>query len=139
MVGITWNKKKYIMLHNDNGLKTKSLADNIYFTLKDIFLNISLEFKMYEANELNGQLTNNIKYEERGLNFKYVELDGDFIKNILDFLNSIEPNDFEINYESVEDELDETTILSEYINFDIWWKQLDELKQILSNIKIKID
>ena len=127
------------MLHNDNGLKTKSLADNIYFTLKDIFLNISLEFKMYEANELNGQLTNNIKYEERGLNFKYVELDGDFIKNILDFLNSIEPNDFEINYESVEDELDETTILSEYINFDIWWKQLDELKQILSNIKIKID
>ena len=57
MVGITWNKKKYIMLSNDINLKSLSLEDNIYFTLRDIFFNIEPEVKMYKANDINAKLS----------------------------------------------------------------------------------
>jgi hypothetical protein len=55
---------KYIELVNNNEFKNKSLEDNVYFTLRDIFWNISVnEFElMCSANELAGELTNNIPY-----------------------------------------------------------------------------
>ena len=43
---MTWgriiNGIKYIYLINDNEFKKKSLYDNIYFTLRDIFANADL-------------------------------------------------------------------------------------------------
>ena len=33
------NGNKYICLHNNNEFKNISLEDNVYFTMRDIFLN----------------------------------------------------------------------------------------------------
>lgn len=133
MVGITWNKKKYIMLSNDINLKSLSLEDNIYFTLRDIFFNIEPEVKMYKANDINAKLSMEIPYEDRDNTFKYYKLasDSDFVTVILDFLNSIKQSDFNFEYENVEDEVDVNTINSEYICFDVWWSNLEELKKSL--------
>ena len=44
------NNIKYIHLSNENHLKNKSLEDNVYFTLRDIFYNISGFDYCMEAN-----------------------------------------------------------------------------------------
>ena len=38
-MGILSNGIKYVELMNDNELKNKSLEDNVYHTLRDIFAN----------------------------------------------------------------------------------------------------
>lgn len=35
-----FNNIKYLQLANENYLKSKSLEDNVYFTLRDIFNNV---------------------------------------------------------------------------------------------------
>ena len=141
MVGITWNKQKYIMVSNKPILNVKSLEDNIYFTMREIFFNIEPEFKVNKANDINSKLSNGIPYEGRNDKFEYYKLinDSDFVKYISDFLNSIIKSDFIFEYDDVEDELDAEAINTEYICFDIWWNQLEELKQSLINLKIKKD
>jgi hypothetical protein len=62
---------KYLQLHNDNEFKKKSLEDNVYFTNRDIFLNIGPIDYVLEANRLNGLLSGDIRFEDRTENFKY--------------------------------------------------------------------
>ena len=139
MVGITWNNNRYIMVCNEQILKLKSLEDNLYFTIREIFFNIESEFKVNKANDINSKLSNGISYEDRNDKFEYYKLinDSDFVKSISDFLNSIKQSDFTFPYDDVEDELDAEAINAEYICFDIWWNQLEELKQSLFNLKTK--
>lgn len=134
---MTHDKRKYILLSNSNNLKTQSLEDNIYFTLRDVFLNISVEFKMYEANELNVIISNGIYNENRTSDFSYVNLtsEPDLVRNILRFLNEIKQDDFE--YETEKSEPDKKSLDFNYIDFDIWWKQLENLKTALSNFQNK--
>ena len=56
---------KYLQLCNLNELKKLSLEDNVYFTLRDIFLNYGYSYDMLRANDFNDKLTNNICYENR--------------------------------------------------------------------------
>jgi hypothetical protein len=68
-----FNNIKYLQLANENHLKNKSLEDNVYFTLRDIFANVSgLDYCM-EANGFNTKLTNGISYEERTIDFTYIK------------------------------------------------------------------
>jgi hypothetical protein len=64
---------RYIGLMNDNSFKRKSLEDNVYFTLRDIFWNGEVDDLM-TANHFNGILTNNICYEDRSKNFNYANI-----------------------------------------------------------------
>jgi len=65
MSGRLINGIKYMYINDDNDFKKKSLEDNIYFTLRDIFWNCDSPDTCFEANYFNGRLTNNICFEER--------------------------------------------------------------------------
>ena len=58
-----FNDIKYLQLANENHLKSKSLEDNVYFTLRDIFNNVSGFDNCMEANVFNDALTNGISYQ----------------------------------------------------------------------------
>lgn len=136
---MVWDKSKYILQANTYDFKFKSLEDNVYFTLRDIFLNISTEFKMYEANDLNSQISKGVAFEDRTEDFSYVKLEsnGDLVSGILKFFNSIKESEFE--YEINKSEADKKTDDPDYIDFNVWWKHFTELKITLSKLKIKID
>jgi hypothetical protein len=56
---------------NDNQFKKKSLYDNVYFTLRDIFANADSADIIMEANGFNRRLTDGICFEVRTERFKY--------------------------------------------------------------------
>ena len=64
MSAIIYNGKKYIKLCNDHQLKFLSLEDNVYFLLRDVFLNISGIDYVMEANSFNCTLSGRIFYEK---------------------------------------------------------------------------
>ena len=65
---------KYICLYNDKSFKKFSLEDNVYFTLRDIFLNADSLDTCLEANSFNQKLTNGIYFEERTDDFTYTNV-----------------------------------------------------------------
>ena len=126
--GILYNGTKYLYLINDNTLKQKSLEDNIYFTLRDIFTNIDdFQFAM-EANIINDQLTNGILYQERTEDFSYSTIlmnDLSFIDKLKRWLSSI--CEYYFDFEEVEEDID----LDNYLLWEVWILQLQELKKVL--------
>ncbi len=136
MVGVTWNNKKYLMASSSAYLKSQSIEDNLYFTIREIFLNIEQEFKMYEANEINAKLSNQTPWEDRDDKFKYLQLfkNPDFVTYVLGWLNSIKQTEFDFEFETARIDLNSDIITNEYIEFELWWKRLVQLKQDLSNL-----
>ena len=63
------NGIKYLQHFNDNNLKSLSLEDNVYFTLRDIFINMAELQYIMEANVFNNQISGSICYEDRKSNF----------------------------------------------------------------------
>jgi hypothetical protein len=126
--GILYNGTKYLYLINDNTLKQKSLEDNIYFTLRDIFTNIDdFQFAM-EANIINDQLTNGILYQERTEDFSYSTIlmnDLSFIDKLKRWLSSI--CEYYFDFEEVEEDID----LDNYLLWEVWILQLQELIKVL--------
>jgi hypothetical protein len=128
---------KYLQLANENYLKYKSLEDNVYFTLRDIFANVSgLDYCM-EANGFNSKLTNGIYYEERTKDFTYTDVLNDkiYIKNLSNWLSYIKKCDFE--FEAIADDADteEKELYCDTRNlfkFDNWWVQFEELRILIS-------
>jgi len=130
-----FNDIKYLQLANENHLKNKSLEDNVYFTLRDIFANVSgLDYCM-EANGFNSKLTNGIYYEERK-DFTYTNVlnDKTYVKELSVWLSYIDKSDFE--FEAIEDT--EDTEEKEWyfdtrnlMKFDDWWLQFEELKNLI--------
>ena len=130
---MTWgrliNGVKYIHLMNDNEFKKKSLYDNVYFTLRDIFANADSADTIMEANYFNGRLTNNICFEERTERFQYSnELhQKDYVERLQRWLKH-----FGIYYfEFIEPEEDEDIDMKEYIKWDDWWVQFEELRKLI--------
>lgn len=142
------NGVKYLHLCNPNHFKEKSLEDNVYFTLRDIFVNIECFNDAMTASFTNGKLTNNIPYEERDDYFEYT----DYLthkKNLIDLTNWIERitiHDF--NFQTFDEYTKENKInlldthelfleeydnyynisMTDYIQFDKWMDQFNELK-----------
>jgi hypothetical protein len=137
-----FNNIKYLQLANENHIKNKSLEDNVYFTLRDIFANVSgLDYCM-EANGFNTKLTNGISYEERTIDFTYTNVLNDkiYINNLSKWLSYIQKCDFE--FETINDDAD-TEEKEWYLDtrnlckFDDWWLQFEELR-ILIRHRLKI-
>ena len=130
---------RYVGLMNDNSFKRKSLEDNIYFTLRDIFWNGEIDDLM-TANHFNGLLTNCVSFEERDKNFQYANIlydyESDYTKKLYDWLSRLtgyklnsKPNvwkDIMFEFREVEIEEDEFD-MDYYIKYDVWWDQLQEL------------
>lgn len=120
------NGIKHICAFNEDDLKKKSLEDNLYFTLRDIFWNCDSPDVCVKSCEYNSELSGSITYEERTDSFKYtnmLEQQTELLK-ILSWLERFTPAYFE--FIELEDENKE-----EYIVFDDWWKHFKELIQLL--------
>lgn len=133
MAGRLINGVKHIGLMNDNSFKSKSLEDNIYFTLRDIFWNGDSEQCM-TANHFNSLLTNNICFEERDKNFNYsnvvYDYNSQFTQRLYNWLSlykqkQISMFDF-IELEEGDPEVNEI-IMDKYMKYDDWWDKLQEL------------
>lgn len=130
---MTWgriiNGIKYIYLINDNEFKKKSLYDNIYFTLRDIFANADLADTFMKANYFNNLLTNNICFEERTEKFKYSrELhQKDYVEHLQKWLKHLNIYYFKFKEPEEGEDID----MKKYIKFDKWWIQFEELRKII--------
>ena len=133
-----FNDIKYLQLANENHLKSKSLEDNVYFTLRDIFNNVSGFDNCMEANVFNDALTNGISYQERTDDFAYTNglNDKKYIYRLSECLSFIHKGEFE--FEAFND--DATALEKEKVwyydtinlfPFEDWWQQLEELKILI--------
>lgn len=134
-MGVLYNGKLYIQLFNPNEFKKKSFNDNVYFTLRDIFLNADCE-ECIIANNFNGELTNHIPLEERTDTFEYTDVlhQKTYCKSLLDFLQYLTRNCF--YFDKLEDYLEDVEmeeadfrkeINKKYMEFDDWWVQFQAL------------
>ena len=136
MAGKLINDIKYVCLMNNNSFKSKSLEDNIYFTLRDIFWNGNVEECM-TSNHFNRLLTNNIAFEERNNNFNYSNIlydyKSNFTRHLYNWIYSITKVELTYNrlFEFLKPEKDEEIDMSEYIKYDDWWDQLLDLRKKL--------
>lgn len=129
MSGLLIQGIKYIHLCNDNNFKKKSLYDNVYFTLRDIFVNADSHDTCMEANLYNIQLTGGITFEDRTEGFQYQNMlhQKDYVQRLQSWLEY-----FNIYYfEFVEPKEDEQIDMKEYIKFDDWWVQFEELRKLI--------
>ena len=127
--GINYNGINYLLLIHPNDWKQKSLEDNIYFTIRDIFQNIDDFQFAIEANVFNDKLTNGVSYEERTDDFTYSNIlneDFSFVCELLEWLSYICEYYFDF-YEVVEEKID----LDKYIPFEAWISQLTILRELL--------
>jgi hypothetical protein len=147
-MGLTYNGTKYVFLCNSYPLKYRSLEDNVYFTLRDIFMNAASADDAIECNQFNIQLTNEIGYEDRTDTFTYTDIlhDKDFVEGLVKWLNYTRPNR-DLFFTDTIDEDDECTFdgtqlttkwkysesdkMNEYLPLDAWMESFNELKNIL--------
>ena len=116
MGGKRINGVEYIHLFNCNELRKNSLYDNIHITLKEIFWNADSADVALQAINFNNMYVNVINIED---------LPEYHLKKILRFLNRIADKRW---FEFVDLEEGENINEEEYIKFDIWWEQFQELR-----------
>lgn len=121
------NDTKQMYMIFDNTLKKKSLEDNLYFTLMDLLCNFASSSDSIMANGYSAMLTGNIDYKQRTDEFQYTNMlnEKDKLFKQLRWLDRIDPEWFEF-WES-----DGSEDNRKYMDFDNWWKQFEELKQLL--------
>ena len=147
-MGLTYNGTKYVFLCNSHLLKYRSLEDNVYFTLRDIFMNAASADDAIECNQFNIQLTNEICYEDRTDTFTYTDVlhDKDFVEGLVKWLNYTRPN-LDLFFTDTIDEDDylifygrqlttkwkysESDKMNEYLPLDAWMEDFNVLKNIL--------
>ena len=130
------NGIKYMCIHDVDEYKKKSLNDQFYFTLRDIFWNTDSFDVMMIINNFNHMLTDGISFDSRTNTFQYTNIlyQKTELKKILRFLNRIKQTGwFEFIESKDKDEYEdkEESIDEEYILFDDWWKQFEELRKLL--------
>jgi len=120
---------KYIHLMNDNELKKKSLYDNVYFTLRDIFANAHSADICMKSNSFNSHLTDGICFEDRTEIFQYSNKlhQKDYLKHLLRWLEYFNVQYFEFEEPQEDEEID----MKEYMKWDDWWLQFEELRILL--------
>jgi hypothetical protein len=138
MAGRLIDGVRYVGLMNDNSFKSKSLEDNVYFTLRDIFWNGEID-DVFSANHYNGLLTNGITFEKRDKYFEYANILYDYVSDytqkLYDWLirltgnkRTSKPNGWKDNmFEFLEVNEDDEIDMSEYMKYDDWWDQLQQL------------
>jgi hypothetical protein len=119
MAGITIDNIKYIsIMDDDNNLKFTSFNNRVYYTLRDIFWNCEDTRIMDLANELTKKLIDDIGYTN-------VLEDYTYLNELYNFLSRLKDSYFYfVNTTKQNNEV--------YIEFDIWYIQLQELRQLVS-------
>ena len=154
-MGLTYNETKYVYLCNKESFKSLSLEDNVYFTLRDIFMNAGSADDAIECNQFNSKLTKGIGYEERTDTFTYTNVlqDKDFVEGLIRWLNACKPKR-DLFFTDEIDEDDECTFscsgllkttkwkysptdINEYITLDAWMENFNDLKNNLLPKRLK--
>lgn len=142
---------KYLKLHNPNEFKSKSIEDNVYFTLRDIFLNYGDIDDIMRANYFNNLLTNDICFEDRNENFTYSNklMEKTYLMHLIEFFKSIKQTGFEFETPEQYWREDKNTIeyndelkwyydvdMNKYIELNIWMKQF---KNLISQLETRLE
>ncbi len=132
-----FNNDKYIMLHYDNNYKSLSLETNIYFTLKDIYINAIHVDDMCSSIQLNRILVNHL-FDDNNINeLQNANILNDitYLKKLYCFLNHIHYTHFEMTFANdiCDNSGDKQKLyydidFDKYIEVSTWFKQLEYLK-----------
>lgn len=149
MAGRLINGIQYVGLMNDNSFKSKSLEDNVYFTLRDIFWNSDIN-DIFSVNHFSSLLTNDISFEERKDNFKYTNIlydyNLDYTKNLFNWLSRLTGYKITSNpsgrknimfdFQELEEGDPEVNDIdmTKYMKYDDWCDQLQELMKKLEEL-----
>jgi len=130
MSGLLINGIKYMNIMDNNDFKKKSLNDNVYFTLRDIFWNSMSADTVFQANNFNDKLSGGIFYDFKPDNFYYTNVlyqDKNYLYKLLKWLKN-----FSIHYfDFLEPENDEEIDMKNYMKFDDWWVQFINLIKLI--------
>jgi len=120
---------EYIGLSEEHSLKFRSLEDDVYFTMRDLFLNVIDVDDVIMTIEFSKELTGGISYEERTDTFQYTDVlsDKKYTKRLSDWLSSLDKRCFEFKPPGKDDVID----LKEFIPFDEWWQHFIYLRQLI--------
>jgi hypothetical protein len=121
MGGKRINGVDYIHLYICNDFKNNSLYDNLSLTLKEIFWNADSADVSLQAIGYYYYLLTDYKLFEDIPEYEF--------KKILKFLNRITNKRW---FEFIDLEEGENINEKEYIRFDIWWQQFEELRVTLN-------
>jgi hypothetical protein len=127
MAGRIINGIKYIGLLDSNDLKNESIEHNIYFILRDIFWN-GEEPDCLMVNHLNSCLLVN----DESYSFGFNKITLTLARKLYKYLNNFDKNRI---YFTEEDIIDDNQ--TEYILFDDWWENLQNLVKKLNEFIIK--
>lgn len=129
-MGIIYNDIRYLNITYDYDFKEKSLEDNVYFTLKDILSNIKNARMLIEISMFMDILTNGVCLEQRGKKFRYskILMNKTFVNELKIFLCHLLRSDFEF------DTIYHFIGLKDYITFNKWMTQLNELIDTLDEL-----
>lgn len=127
---------EFIELYNDKYLKTLSLEDETYFTMRDLFWNADGGYAYYE-NVINSILSDNIYYEDRTNNFTYTNVlyNLNFVRNLHNFIQKITPANIRFNCRYLKDIINEGKTMDdcfdkdEYMLFDEWWEDFEKFRE----------
>lgn len=125
MSAIQVNGVKYISLLDNNDLKLTSLNNWVYYTLRDVFWNAD-EYYCIKANDLNSLLV----YKKKDtIEYTNILDDVKFVRKLYEFLKSLNETAFHFVKKTFKPN-------ENYIEYQIWWKQLQELKkQIVTKLE----
>ena len=126
---LLYNGREYIGLSEEHSLKFRSLEDDVYFTLRDIFLNVLDVEDIMMTREFCIELTDGIPYEERTETFQYTDAlyDKKYTKRLYDWLSIIDKKCFEFKPPGKDDVID----LKEFIPFDEWYNHFTYLRNLV--------
>lgn len=132
------NDIKYFQLNNKVDKNLLSLEDKVYFTLRDIFMNVSEVDFCIEANVFTNQITGSVDYEDRKSDFQYTcALNNKlFVYRLNKWFKCINESRFDF-YEIPENADDDEKTwyydMKNLITFDDWWSQFEELKLLINH------
>ena len=128
--GIIYDGVKYIEIIRDlNDIRDKTEEDLVYCMLVEISMNVNSQICVSEADNYVNRLTNNVKFP-RDNNFKYANILQDklFLSEFNQWLNLIDKSLFNFQKIAI---YDTSVDIEDYIEFNTWISELDNLKETL--------
>jgi len=127
---LLYDEIEYIGLSEEHALKFRSLEDDVYFTLRDLFLNVLDIDDVIASITFSKELTDNISYEDRTESFQYTKVlnNKDFTKRLYTWLSSINKKCFEFKPPHADDVVD----LKGFIPFTKWIQHVEYLMRLIN-------
>ena len=127
---LLYNGIEYIGLSEEHALKFRSLEDDVYFTLRDLFLNVLDIDDVIATVTFSNELTNNISYEDRDETFQYTNVlnNKDFTRRLYTGLSTLDKKCFEFTPPQADDVID----LKEFIPFTKWFQHIEYLMRLIN-------